>query len=767
MRSKHYGRNRGDIVIKLVNIHKMYETEYGGFLALKDVNLDFSRQEFVSVLGKSGSGKTTLLNIIGGLDRPSVGHMVIDGQLTSKFTEQQWDYFRNYKIGFIFQNYSLIEHLSVLDNVMLSIRMQGEKLKEARTRALELLERVGVLDQADKLPKHLSGGQRQRVAIARALINDPEIILADEPTGSLDKKNSKEVLDLLKTLSQDKLVIMVTHNRRIAKQYSDRIIELKDGEVLSDTRPDVIEKVKIRKADKIYTTYKLVDKVKHGFKNLWMKKVRTILTALGLAIGVCGYILVNALTNGLRTNINRQRQAYNNNPTYRLMISHEDLYPDIDVDSKISTLLEDNRVKAVHRANDAKYYMTGLDEVDFVNNELIDLHYMFIDNPNESNRYFGRIYEDGHWPEKDDEIVITLDVARRLYDYSSIDMLWNRLKGSELHIATDFYFFIEDRSFYIDTCATYSYIDEETVPDGYNEEKYGSFFDHIEKQKDLFSELLIRYYGSNMFIEICENYFNLPLKQGAIKDIKTFKIVGIIESNHISNSIVTESAYHDLFHYSNYDIYFLEAGYETGFYKWKYQTYFHVFLKDDLTDLEKAQFKDDMSEHFDYIQEYVDYSFDLPIYNIGISVVGFVMNLIMFVSVITAGIMLLMVLSISVMERSREIGILRALGATRHDILSIFTVESGIIGILGGMMGIVLSIMTAIGGNIIIRYRFEHRLLEMFNRTDINLFILNPSYALIAAFICVLFSIIFGLFPALRASRKSPINALRRLKQSS
>src|SRR5690554_134733 len=195
-------------MIKLVGIHKIYQDLNTGFLALKDINLDFKDDNFVCVLGKSGSGKTTLLNIIGGLDTPSSGHMVIDGELTTKFTDAQWDYFRNYKIGFVFQSYSLIEHLSVLDNVKLAIKIQGIKEEEAKKRALDVLKQVGILDQAYKVPKTLSGGQRQRVAIARALINNPEIILADEPTGNLDKRTSEQIIKILKEISKEHLVIM-------------------------------------------------------------------------------------------------------------------------------------------------------------------------------------------------------------------------------------------------------------------------------------------------------------------------------------------------------------------------------------------------------------------------------------------------------------------------------------------------------------------------------------------------------------------------------
>lgn len=762
-------------MIKLVNIHKLYETDTGGFLALKDVNLDFKEQEFVCVLGKSGSGKTTLLNIIGGLDKPSAGHMVIDGVLTTKFTERQWDYFRNYKIGFVFQNYSLIEHLTVLDNVMLSVKLQGESKKDARERALKLLEQVGVLDQKDKLPKHLSGGQRQRVAIARALVNDPEIILADEPTGALDKKNSQEVLDLLKELSRDKLVIMVTHNRRLAKIYADRIIELKDGVVDRDTRPDVIEKVKIRKAENVYTTFKLVDKIKHGLKNLRMKKVRTFLTALGLSIGVIGYILIDALSNGLKENIERQRYAYDNYPHLRVSNYSDQFEIPSSLDSELEKILQHEYVKAAHFKNDTYFEMTGLDGDSFQYQPSIQLMYPYISDSTETQRYFGKIYGDGRWPEADDEIAITVSTAQLLYDYSNVATLWDKLKGSKLHIATDFYYqAFGDES--IEGCVRYPFIDEKTVPEGYDEERFGSFSSQIERQKELFKNPIISWdYGyfepyyeydevikePTEFIFICDNYFKLPLRQGEVKESKAFKIVGIIESSHVSQSIITKDAYDALFVKPEFE---LNRRNDGSIERITFVTNYDIYLHDGVTDQQKAQLKQLLSNEFDYVFEYRFSDFDLPIYTIAIDLVSFIMNVIMFVSVITAGIMLLMVLFISVMERSREIGILRSLGATKSDILSIFTVESGLIGFFAGVLGIVLSIVISIGANLFIQYRYKNWLLEVFNRSDIRLFMVRPGYAIFAALLCIVFAVIFGLLPAIKASKKSPINALRRIK---
>ena len=224
-------------MLEIKNISKVYET--GGFKqkALDKVSISFRNKEFVSILGPSGSGKTTLLNIIGGLDSYTNGDLLIDNISTKKYKDRAWDSYRNNKVGFVFQNYNLISHQTVLKNVELALTLSGISKEERRKRAKEALENVGLLDHINKKPNQLSGGQMQRVAIARALVNNPEIILADEPTGALDSDTSIDVMKVLKKISKDKLVIMVTHNPELAKEYSTRIINSKDGKISSDSNP--------------------------------------------------------------------------------------------------------------------------------------------------------------------------------------------------------------------------------------------------------------------------------------------------------------------------------------------------------------------------------------------------------------------------------------------------------------------------------------------------------------------------------------------------
>ena len=224
-------------MLELKNISKIYKTGESEQKALDDINISFRKNEFVSILGPSGGGKTSLLNIIGGLMNYTSGDLIIDGRSTKKFKDRDWDYYRNRSVGFVFQSYNLIGHQNILKNVELALTLSGEKKNLREDLAKKALEKVGLSDHIYKKPAQLSGGQMQRVAIARALVNNPEIILADEPTGALDTETSKEIMNLLKEVAKDRLVIMVTHNPELAEKYSTRIVRLKDGKILSDTNP--------------------------------------------------------------------------------------------------------------------------------------------------------------------------------------------------------------------------------------------------------------------------------------------------------------------------------------------------------------------------------------------------------------------------------------------------------------------------------------------------------------------------------------------------
>ncbi len=298
-------------MLELKNITKDYPNGDSVVHALNKVSVCFRENEFVSVLGPSGCGKTTLLNIVGGLDRYTEGDLCINGISTKKYHDRDWDSYRNHSVGFVFQSYNLIPHQSVLSNVELALTLSGVSKKERRARAVAVLEKVGLGDQLHKRPNQMSGGQMQRVAIARALINDPAILLADEPTGALDSESSLQVMELLKEVAKDRLVIMVTHNPELAERYSTRIIRLRDGKITDDSMPydgsDVAPAPKKKKREKkpsmsFFTALSL------SFNNLMTKKARTILIAFAGSIGIIGIALILSMSNGIQQLIDRMEQ---------------------------------------------------------------------------------------------------------------------------------------------------------------------------------------------------------------------------------------------------------------------------------------------------------------------------------------------------------------------------------------------------------------------------------------------------------------------------
>lgn len=313
-------------MLKLLKINKDYIMPNYEVNALQEVDLNFRRNEFVSVLGPSGSGKTTLLNIVGGLDKYTSGDLIINGISTKTFTDKDWDVYRNHRIGFVFQNYNLIPHQTVLKNVELALTIAGLGKEERVKRSKDALDKVGLHDQYTKKPNQLSGGQKQRVAIARALVNDPDILLADEPTGALDTETSQLILDLIQEISKEKLVIMVTHNDVLAKKYSTRIIKLLDGRVIDDSNPLTKEELETAKEEVIVKTKKLEKKNEKAkmsllttfllsLNNLFSKKSRTILTSVASSIGIIGISLVLSLSFGLTTYIDDlQHDMLSGNP---------------------------------------------------------------------------------------------------------------------------------------------------------------------------------------------------------------------------------------------------------------------------------------------------------------------------------------------------------------------------------------------------------------------------------------------------------------------
>ena len=356
-------------MLRLENIKKDYIVGEETLPALKGISATFREHEFVSILGPSGCGKTTLLNIIGGLDRYTSGDLVIDGVSTKNYTDYHWDTYRNHRIGFIFQSYNLIPHQTVLKNVQLALTISGVSEEESKARAAKALERVGLGDQVNKKPNQLSGGQMQRVAIARALINDPEIILADEPTGALDSKTSVQIMELLKEISGEKLIVMVTHNPELAEQYSNRIIRLQDGLITDDTNP--YEEAAEEATEEKKTKFKVDMSFKTAFmlslNNLLTKKGRTFLTAFAGSIGIIGIALILSLSSGFQTYIDNIEESTLS--SYPVQIEAETA----DFSARMGTAMSADKKEAEREKEDDKIYANSMMST-MVNNMLSGVH---------------------------------------------------------------------------------------------------------------------------------------------------------------------------------------------------------------------------------------------------------------------------------------------------------------------------------------------------------------------------------------------------------
>ncbi|MBQ5884494.1 MAG: ABC transporter ATP-binding protein, partial [Clostridia bacterium] len=412
-------------MLQLKNIVKTYEMGDTTQTALKGVSVSFRESEFVSILGQSGSGKTTLLNIIGGLDRYTDGDLIINGVSTKQYTDADWDAYRNHSIGFIFQSYNLIPHQTVLSNVEMALTLSGVSKKERKERAVAVLEKVGLSDHIHKRPNQMSGGQMQRVAIARALINNPDILLADEPTGALDSETSLQIMDLLKEIAKDKLVVMVTHNPELAEKYSTRIVNLLDGQIISDTDPfEPTENSVISNTEKSKkVSMSFLTALSLSFNNLRTKKARTILTAFAGSIGIIGIALILSLSTGMSTYIDEIQK--NTMESYPITIGTEsfDMFSlggnNMGDAMKEMEKREERKKRTAVYADYSSIKRNDAFTSSFKTNNLTDFK-KYLDNPeSEINKYLG---ENG--------VVYTYDIKFSAFSYNKD----NKLIDSDVEI---------------------------------------------------------------------------------------------------------------------------------------------------------------------------------------------------------------------------------------------------------------------------------------------------------------------------------------------
>ena len=763
-------------MLEIKNISKVYKT--GSFVqnALDCVSISFRRNEFVSILGPSGSGKTTLLNILGGLDKYTSGDLIIDGISTKKYKDKDWDSYRNHRIGFVFQSYNLISHQTVLSNVELALTLSGVSKRDRRKRAIKALKEVGLIDHINKKPNQMSGGQMQRVAIARALINDPDIVLADEPTGALDSNTSIQIMELLKKISKNKLVIMVTHNPELAKNYSSRIISLKDGKILDDTNPyDESETLPYKKSKSKKTRMSFLTALKLSFNNIKTKKGRTILTSFASSIGIIGIALILSLSNGFDLQVKKyekgimsampiiiSEQSMNMDSETVSKLKGEDLkkFPDykyvIPSENQIETLTRKNKITKEYIEyieNMPKEYSYGVAynryiKLNFIqkadsNIEFIDTSGMSIasmpksfDSSNQ-NLVMKSYYDilSGRFPENKNEIILIVDannrVSRDILNLLNIQIKdkidFDDIIGSTVRIALNRDLYINDNGIFkmnSDFNSVYdNSIELKVVGIVRMNEDFPSY---IQTSSLVYTEQLVDYI-------ISENKNSDIVKAQEKTDVNV--LTGLGFSSDSETSISKEN----MLAYLGADaIPYMILLYPKDFNS-----------KDDLLNyLDK--YNENLSEDEKVI--YVDQAQMISSMSGSImSAITIVLIAFSSISLIVSSIMIGIITYISVLERTKEIGILRALGARKKDISRVFNAETFIIGIASGVIGILIALLLTIPVNKII-----------YNLTELsNVAKLNPIHALILILVSTTLTVIGGLIPAKLASKKDPVVALR------
>lgn len=844
----------GKYILELKDIKKDYKLVDNVVPALKGVSMAFRHNEFVSILGPSGCGKTTMLNIIGGLDQYTSGDLIIKGQSTKKFKGGDWDTYRNHSIGFVFQSYNLIPHLSVLGNVELALTLAGISSKERKQRAMAVLERVGLKNECKKRPNQLSGGQMQRVAIARALVNNPEILLADEPTGALDSKTSVQIMELIKEISKERLVIMVTHNTELAEKYSSRIIKLLDGKVIDDSNPpsendDALERIietlpqnaqNLQKNDKkafkkkkssmsVFTAFML------SLKNLITKKGRTILTSVAGSIGIIGVALVLAISNGFTNYINKmQTDTLGGYPiaVSTVAIDYSSLSSFMGESNKVGTseeegsfgvynpstiiakmgnynFISDKFVKYINdyiEEDNKKGDRKSLSSVQFTYATNLKVltegseGIIFVDTKPTTSSIYGTssslFYEglsdkdfvlsnydivEGKYPENKNEVLLVLNSTGAL----STDMLtklgiavsvnsegeYERILYSDVIgktykvISNDTYYTpVYDSEGNVTEFSTLAKADYQTAFDGASETL--SICGVMKPRKDIVVEVFdagIMYLPelATSYQQDCKNSlivqksiddgkFYVPFTVD-ISELKGFglgiqnfntpaEIVGFVKSSFDIDMTAEEA--------TNLGLQMVGAStIPTGIY---------LYPKDFDGKAEVLKLIDDWNASENGAHNKIVYTDATEVLTgtLGelINIISYVLIAFAAISLLVSSIMIGIITYVSVVERTKEIGVLRSIGARKRDIARVFNAETFIIGLFAGLIGVVLTYILCFPVNAII---------AKVSGGLKNIAVLKFNHALILIAVSFVLTLISGLIPARIASKKDPVVALR------
>ena len=866
-------------MLKLQNIKKDYITGDTAVHALKGVGIEFRKSEFVSILGHSGCGKTTLLNIIGGLDRYTDGDLFINGKSTKTYKDRDWDNYRNHSVGFIFQSYNLIPHQTVLSNVELALTLSGVSKQERRKRAEDALKKVGLGDQLGKKPNQMSGGQMQRVAIARALVNDPEILLADEPTGALDSETSVQIMELLKEISKDRLVIMVTHNPELAKQYSTRIVKLLDGNITDDSDPyGGEETVKAEKAEGKRPSMSFLTALSLSLNNLMTKKARTFLTSFAGSIGIIGIALILSLSNGVNAYI--QKVEEDTLSSYPITIEKAGM----DVSRLVKDLMgkneapEDREKDKIYSNNIMTEMMTTM--VNGISENNLELLKAYIEktpefesntseieykystvmniydekgnrvNPNtvfttvfgesaaQSQQYSGmssfsntevwtRLFDNseflekqydviaGRMPEKYNEIVLAVDKNNQISDYTLYslglkdvkeleEMMKKAQNGEKIEPTEE---------------VTYSYDDILNLKfkllcntDYFEKSENGTWVNKTDDE--LFVQSQLAKLGEDITVvgiirpaegsvandtagfvgyksELMEHLINKVNDSEIVKAQKaspdtdvltglpfetnenmTYEelmayIAALPENEHAEYAAYTEQMtaagmtneqiaerFNSAIKAKN-----SSATYEgnlslMGVSDLKRPSVINIYPKDFEAKETVAELIDDYNSAAAENEKitYTDYiGLMLSSVTTIINAISYILIAFVSISLIVSSIMIGIITYISVLERTKEIGILRAMGASKRDVSRVFNAETLIVGFSAGVIGILITLLLLIPINAIIGAI-----------TDISgLAVLPVAGAAALIIISMLLTLIAGLFPSKIAAKKDPVTALR------
>ena len=865
-------------MLKLKNIKKTYVTGDEKVEALKGISIEFRESEFVSILGQSGCGKTTLLNIIGGLDRYTSGDLIINGKSTKDFKDRDWDAYRNYSVGFVFQSYNLIGHQTVLSNVELALTISGVSRKERKQRAIKALEEVGLKEQIHKKPNQLSGGQMQRVAIARALVNNPDIILADEPTGALDTKTSVQVMEILKKISKDKLIIMVTHNPELAEKYSSRIIKILDGKITDDSDP--IEHQKEEKqpdTKKRRTSMKFLTALRLSLNNLMTKKGRTILTSFAGSIGIIGIALILAISTGVQNYINKVEE--DTLSSYPITIEEST----VDMSSLMQSMSGENTDNTENKEEGKAYSADIMNDMITTlsnkkqSNNLKELKKYLDDGDNEITKNsnsikYGYDININLYRANTDDGIVRVNPSTVMNAFGMGDMIeaqnnsaMSSVFGSSMMTNTDICFEMLDNqqlleSQYdlvkgswpkqynevvlvlkedgrIDDYTLYSLglKDQSELKDKWKAVENGEKLDENQESTSYSYDDLLKlqfklllnsdYYQKQNGLWVNKEDDDNYLKE-KINNAETVKVVGIIKQNE--QSAVSTSVTSGIGYTKQLKEYVVEKSNDAQIVKeqkenkdvnvfsgLKFPTDEDTSTMENLTAEQRMAMSKLSSEEIAQMMETYsankDSSYEKNLQKLGavdidtptsisiypkdfeakdkisdaieeynqkqrdegkeentisytdivgtmmksvsqiINTISYVLIAFVAISLIVSSIMIGIITYISVLERTKEIGILRAIGASKKDISRVFNAETLIIGLISGLIGIGITVLLTLPINSMI-----------LTVTGVKVVTAVPFKAgVVLVLISMFLTIIAGLIPAKIASKKDPVIALR------